>query len=110
MLGLFSLEKRSLGEDQSVFKYLKSIYGKDGWKEVFSRLLAGRTKGYWKKLLQGKFCLDASRKKNTKKKSTLLIKHWNRLSGKVVDYQCSWLDLSRPWITTEVPLSRGLTR
>lgn len=30
VLGLFSLEKRSLGEDQSVFQYLKGIYGKDG--------------------------------------------------------------------------------
>lgn len=66
-MSLFSLEKRSLGEDQSVFQHLQGIYGKDGWKEVFSRLLAGRIKGCWKKLLQGKFCLDASRKRKYKK-------------------------------------------
>lgn len=65
VLSLFSLEKRSLGEDQSIFQHLQGIYGKDGWKEVFSSLLAGRTKGYWKKLLQGKLSGCKQEKKNT---------------------------------------------
>lgn len=81
VLGLFSLEKRSLGEDQSTFQYLKGIYGKGGCKEVFSRLLAGRTKGYWKKLLQGKLS-GFKQEKNKKVCIVEKFKHWNRLSRK----------------------------
>lgn len=107
VLLLFSLEKRRLGENKSVFQYLKCIYGKDGWKYSEGCLLEGqKASSSRKSLCQGKFCLDASRKKYTKKKSTLWrnLNTGTRLSRKVVDYQCSWLDLSRPWITTEAPL------
>lgn len=65
------------GSVETLFNILKLFMEKmDGRKYSQDCLLEGQTAYYWQKLLQGKFCLDASRKKNTKKKSTL----WRNLN------------------------------
>lgn len=109
MLGLFSLEKRSLG---AIFQYLKGIYGEDG-STVVLRLHGDRTKGYRQELLQGKFRLDASKKKRKKK-----IYIVGKMEDTGIGCPEKWwsvgvhgLACQGPWITPETLLStEGLAR
>ena len=80
-LGLFSLEKRRLcGDLLAAFQNLKGAYKKDGDK-FFSKACCGRTRSNGFKLSEGRFRLDIGKKFFTMR----VMKHWNRLSGEVVD-------------------------
>ena len=80
-MGLVSLEKRRLwGHLIAAFQYLKGAYKKDG-DRLFSRACSNRTRGNGFKLQEGRFRQDRRKKFFTVR----MVKHWNRLSGEVVD-------------------------
>jgi len=80
-LGLFSLGKRRLREDLiAAFQYLKGAYMK-ARKRLLRRAGSDRMSGNGFKLEECRFILDIRKKFFT----VNLVRHWNRLSSKVVD-------------------------
>ena len=80
-LGLFSLEKRRLWVDlTAAFQYLKRAYRKDGGN-IFCRTCCGRTRSNGFKVREGRFRMDIRNKFFAMR----MVKHRNRLPGKVVE-------------------------
>lgn len=78
-LGLFHLEKRGLsGIVIAIFQYLKGTY-REAWEAI--RNYSDKTWGNGFKLKESKFRLDVRKKLFT----VGMVRHWNRLSGKIVD-------------------------
>ena len=79
-LGLFSLQEKAQRRPYRSLPVPERAYGKAG-KGLFKRACSNRTRGNGFKLEEGRFRLDIGKKLFTVR----LVRHWNRLSSKVVD-------------------------
>jgi len=80
-LGLFNLEKRTLGEDLIVsFQYLKGAYKQKG-DLLYTWSVSARTRGNNFKLQDGRFRSDIKKKFFTQE----VMRHWNAFSKEVVE-------------------------